>query len=213
MKSLGSIFVIMSLMFATVACSTQNRDASPLISDTELFSLIQEFPTSNALSVMTFDGASQGSGTLFFHTRQTSAKPAPSVLSVLDLGLFIPGLDGLNSYQAGLNQVDAVFVDQVDSNGQRVFALLLKMTTVGDTAPDYFSATSAPGDFKFTDSEFSTVLTSDSGVSLEIVSNDLSLKYTDELASSVKLNIYTTGSNGVRSYVGQISTMAGFGNR
>ncbi|MEQ1663822.1 MAG: hypothetical protein ABL927_00440 [Bdellovibrionales bacterium] len=204
----------MSLMFATVACSTQNRDASPLISDTELFSLIQEFPTSNALSVMTFDGASQGSGTLLFHTRQASGKPAPSVLSVLDLGLFIPGLDGLNSYQAGLDQVDAVFVDQVDAqSGQRVFALLLKMTTVGDTAPDYFSATSAPGDFKFTDSEFSTVLTSDSGVSLEVVSNDLSLKYTDELASSVKLNIYTTGSNGVSGYVGQISTMAGFGNR
>ncbi len=219
MKTIHALKLIASFAFllGLSACSTQYRDALPQISEDELvqmFGTISERANDSYVKALSSSTDVFGGGTtVMWHARDEKGRPAASVLSVEDMSIFNNGASnpsawassGTRSWQV-LTQVDVIFVDSVDVNKQRVFSLLLSMVGVGDSGEmieSYYAVSSEPGSQKFTDDEFE-VRVGD----LTLVSRDLSDDFDDELAGSVKLDIYDANGD----YVGQVSTMSGYGN-
>jgi len=206
------VILIFGLIF-NVGCSTQNRETTAQITDRELFSLIGEFQSS-AVTSLSLSNADQGNATVIFHARQSSSRPATSVFSIDELGFFNSAWAGLGSFEVGLNQVDTIFIDRLlPDTGERIFALLVKMVTVDNPDPVYFTAKSASNSERFTDTDFYVEVTGDNGEVLGLSSTDLSADYAEELATAIKLDVYGANASGAAGYIGQVSTMAGFGNR
>ncbi len=111
-------------------------------------------------------------------------------------------------------KADAIFIDHVNERQERGFSLLLAWSEAmsGVETPHSFIGTSIPGSAQFSDTIFQVEMTGKSDEHLILRSDDLSEDYKNELGTSIKLKIYVV-ENGVEYYAGQISTMAGFGNR
>jgi hypothetical protein len=209
MKALKIIISILTLATMT-ACSTQNREATAQIDETELFELFYEINGgAGALDIQTM--ANNGSAILY-HAREANGRPAESVLALADMSTIIDGVTmNLASYEFGVDTVDVIFADIANDDGTRVFSLSIQGTDI-DGQTFTFANTSAPGDFVFTDDEFEVSIPGANGQTLVLRSNDLSEKYNEELADSVKLTVYVE-ENGQLYYAGHISTMAGYGKR
>lgn len=221
MKKLLRILLVLIGLSTLAACSTQYRDALPQVSQEELeeiFMAIAQSPE-NQDSVVS---AMAQSGELFlgeyssvmFYARDENGRPAASVLSVTDMSLFNWQSTG-PSYQV-LSMVDAIFVDSVNAKGDRRFSLMLRMKGNEDDGTErtvHFVGSSDSGDFAFNDDEFETRVRLKTGEYLIVRSNDLSDNYDSELAGSVKLSLYLDDGSDDGAYVGQVSTMSGFGNR
>lgn len=198
------------------ACSTQYRDALPQISEEELNDVFAEIADNTGDSVVA--ALSQRTNmvgdksTVMYHAKEEGGRPAASVLSVEDMSFFGWDIDA-PSY-AVLSIIDVIFVDSANDNGERIFSLLLRME--GDTQdglPVYFASSSQPGDYGFSENEFEVKIQAANGESLLLRSRDLSGKYADELGGSIKLDIYIDDGSADGVYLGQISTLSGYGNR
>ncbi|MCB0351709.1 MAG: hypothetical protein KDD38_11035 [Bdellovibrionales bacterium] len=213
--------VLISLLILTSGCSTQYREADPQVSSDELFTVIEEIlslgsPKFGALN-FSIDSLAQGNSSIIFHARENAGRPASSVLAMNDMSVIDSSIQqiGVPSVALGMTKVDVVFIDQLNQYNEREFSLLLEWE-----APDannqltryFFVGSAIPGSAQFSDTMFQVEMTGAHGEHLVIRSNDLSEKYEEELASSIKLEIYVI-DGGVEYYAGQISTMAGYGAR
>lgn len=214
------LWVYLTLLLAVSGCSTQYREATPQITSEELFSLIAEIqnevsdPQVRALNV---DELSKGNASTIFHARDSAGRPAVSVLSMADMGVFESGLVGVPSSAIGLSMVDVVFIDSVDANGARNFSLLMKWEELdinGQSSSFAYGGSGLPDSAFFSDDKFEVAMVGANGETIILRTSDLSEKYDEELASAIKLTVYVIdAATGEEFYAGQISTMAGFGNR
>lgn len=216
MKTIGilPLSFVAGLAF-TLGCSTQYREAYPQITSEELYETFEDIqqnvsdPTVNSFSVNIL---AEDNSAVMYHVSDSPGRPAVGVLSFVDMSVIHEFWDvGTPSTAIGLAEVDVIFLDQVRSDGSRVFSLLMKLRGYGDETV-YFSASSQPGNHQFTEDSFQVTMQSPSGAQILIKSNDLSQSYNEELADAIKLNVYVL-ENGQEYYAGQVSTMAGFGNR
>jgi hypothetical protein len=215
------ILVLLSLLILTSGCSTQYREADPQVSSDELFTIIKEIlsfgRSKNGALNLNIDSLGQGNSSVIFHAREGTGRPASSVLAMADMSVIDDSIAdlGVSSVALGMTKVDAVFIDQLNQNNQREFSLLLgwgELDLNGQLSPHYFIGTGIPGSAQFTDTMFQVEMTGAHGEQLVIRSNDLSNKYSEELGSSIKLEIFVI-DGGIEYYAGQVSTMAGYGSR
>jgi hypothetical protein len=212
--------LVMTLALST-ACSTQYRDALPQVSQEELTELFDDIAQNSQTNDPIVTALAQSDdlfvgeySTIMYHARDEAGRPPASVFSVTDMSLF--GWDLAEPSYRVLDLIDVIFVDAIDSENERRFALMLRMEGVaasGEKRVFYFTGSSESGDYSFSDDEFEVRIFSAEGVPLLLRSTDLSGQYEEELASSVKFEIYIDDGSADGAYVGQISTMAGYGNR
>lgn len=213
MKKWGIALIFPLLMSG---CSTQNREAAPQVDDAELFELFSEIKgqvSDQIVASFATESLTDSNAAILYHARDSAGRPAVSILAVADMGVFFPAKSGQHSLDVGLNKVDAFFLDSIDANNQRHFSLMLRVEIEGESAPIYFAGSSASDDYQFDDTTLEVYIPGNNGVSLILQTNDLSEKYDEELADSIKLNIYLDRGGAGAEYIGQISTMAGYGNR
>jgi hypothetical protein len=212
-------FIFLLLLAAgLMGCSTQNRESKPLISDEELMKVFDEMRTgigSQDVRMSSIDEAvlRDPTATIFYHTRESQGAPASTVFSITDMSVLSPGEfeQGVNSWDVGIVAVDVIFLDTVSKDGARVFSLMARTQNMEGLIKHY-SFTSQPGDYSFSKDAFETSVLGPNNTRLILRSNDISEDFNQELADSVKLRIYLE-EGGQIYYVGQISTMSGYGNR
>jgi hypothetical protein len=210
------------LMLAVVGCSTQNREAAPLVDEQELNETLGEIlenigGSDKDLSALSTEVLADPIATLLYHTRDSKGAPVNSVFSITDMNALDAGFEfGTTAADYEIGAVDVIFIDSMNRNeGQdlRLFSLLIRLESY-DGDVQYLSATSRPGEYSFSKTEFQVAAYTSGAESRKLIlkSTDLSRELNNELGDSVKLKIYIE-EEGQLTYVGQISTMAGFGNR
>jgi hypothetical protein len=213
LKFLTSLITVIALS----ACSTQNREAAPQVSEDELSATFDDMVAQQdapGIQSMSLNDVLSGGGRIY-HVRESSGRPAASVLSLTDMSV-VDNVwpDYTPVYETDLSAVDVMFVDNINENGDRYFTLMISGTYSSDAQSDtslLFVESSDANDYVFTKDGFETEINSAiSGVRIIIRSDDLSDKYNDELADSVKLSLYVDNGDGALEYIGQVSTMAGF---
>ena len=211
-KAFWGILLFFALVLS-VGCSTQFREAEPQETDEvvlqEIYAEMRAQVSGFGFSASAFDIIYDDKSSAFYHVRDSESRPAPSVLSLLYMD-FLNGFSFENqTTNIGLLNVDVVFVDGIDQATQeRTFTLSIKMET--QSGPIFNFAVSDPGAYEFTDDRFEVSMTTDNRTKIVLVTNDLHEEYSDELGSSIKLDIYVI-DNGQDFYAGQVSTMAGYG--
>lgn len=193
-------------------CSTQHREAQPILTDDELNSLLNDMSSQGSLvaSAVSGDATAGNNNMVIYHAGSFNGRPAPSVLALTDMGAFDPAAgweSGTWAKDTTLDEVDIVFVENVDDAGNLIYTLGVRMHYADEQAYFYYEAqTSDPSDVIFDDNGFQATLLGPNGT-ITVTSTDISDKYSDVLADAVKLKIYFDDGSGQR-YIGHISTMA-----
>jgi hypothetical protein len=212
----SKLFTLLLLTVGLAACSEQRREAGAEINDEELVSLYSEImgaapsgvsgTDTNVLQQLLEDPHST-----IFHAGSSAKRPAVSVLSLNDFAF----LDSVfqeekhTSFDVDMQHADVIFIDGKLEDGDRRFGILMRMESY-DGNVLYFTSTSESGGFRFTDSSFRVVMTGTNGESIILKSTDVSTKYSKELSSSIKLDVWMDDGS-QEFYMGQISTMSSFG--
>jgi hypothetical protein len=214
------ILLAVSLLLSLVACSNQSRTAAEMATQEDLFGqngvFTQMQASNNLLQTLSVNSFVNEKSSFLYHARETAGRPAASILSVGDMSALdnrIYKLPDMPSSQIGMSQVDVIFVDNVNQNGQRSFALGFRIGDGYTQAINVFSGVSQYDDYSFSNNQFETAIRMESGSTIVVRSTDVSADYKNELSDAIKLNLYKLGQDNSLRYIGQISTMLGYGNK
>ncbi len=211
----------LAVLLLQSACSTQFRESQPQVSQKELKAAIEQMsvgPSQTGLAQTDFDTLmTDATGSLYYGISSGGRRPAVSLLSLNSLSVFDPAVDaGLSSEDVGLDYAEVIFFDGIvresTSNlvqGKRYFALMIRMEFL-DGAQVFFKQISGEDAYEFTDNDFAVTMRGANGEELILRSKDISQKVDSELGATVKLDVYQV-VNGSEFYVGQISSLHGYG--
>lgn len=221
-KQTLKILTVVTIVAGTMlsACSNQYRSADAGFTDQEVLQLIEEFQPMLA----TQDAASGGvvAGMLQnirgyvvnFYAGQTGPMGSNgSFFSFSDMSLV--GHPGKSifavEFEDGLQAVQVVFLDVTSRETlERKFMLLVKLIYNGDQS-QHVTFTSQRNAYNFTEDEFEiTLQSSEFNQPIVMRSYDVNSEYSDDLANAVKFRVWVS-ENGQEYDIGQISTLAGYG--
>jgi len=224
MNTLKLLFSL-TMVLALAACSTQYREADEMATQEELFGEqglfyeVQSATQGSVIGGLSIESIMNGNSAFLYHARETAGRPAASILSVGDMSALNRAYPSdLPSSQIGLINVDVFFVDSYVSNGtqngERQFGLAIRIIDASSRGPqDAFYISGSGNQHTFTDKLFEASISMANGSEIIVQSTDISQDYNNELGNAVKLKLYSRTVGSDLRYIGQISTMRGYGNK
>jgi hypothetical protein len=214
------ISIVVASLAVTTACSKQWREVDTGATEEEILEVIDRMQASpqaasvgtNLLTALRDDP----SNVVYFKKSASPGAFPETVLSLIDMSPFIGGSSPVNVFQLGLSEVSVVLIDGVASTSfgdERHFLLMIEMV-MQDGSREYFARSSGPGAYFF-DNEgdtFEAEFTDANGETIILKTYDLDEEYADELAATVKFDVFRLNGDGSSSLLGQIAALAGFGD-
>ena len=208
-------FSKLALLFSAIvslsACSNQWRETDESVSDEQAFQLYDDINVNGVRSnsALFNDLRNDESSVIYYAESGEAFGEAKSVMSFSDLG-FLGGSYGVgtNVFDVDLQYAGVILVDAFSSNGERNFALMLKLQTANSQSPEYYTFVS--NNYSLSDKKFEVAFDLQDGTTLLLRSFDVDQDTKGELAPSIHIKAFII-ENGQEFSIGQFSNLRGFG--